>query len=137
MPLCRDRSAAHTTSCERNVSACSTPPAPPPAPAGGPPADATLWHVIDDQSAEIRTRQTSIAWYRSTFYRDMRTTKVQVESTFEFTGAAPDYLAANQFELHRPYTQRRTVSLSRDGDTWRIGAIEKTALSKPDPKPGG
>ncbi|MFC7615440.1 hypothetical protein ACFQV2_20000 [Actinokineospora soli] len=85
----------------------------------------------------LTTRQTSVAWYQSTFHQDMRTAKVDMESTFEFTAASPEYLAANQFELNKPYTQRRTLSLHLDGDTWRIGTIEKSHLSKPNPKPGG
>ncbi|MEU4746327.1 hypothetical protein AB0G02_38515, partial [Actinosynnema sp. NPDC023658] len=85
----------------------------------------------------LSTRQVSVAWYESTFHEGMRTAEVRMESTFEFTTASPDYLAANRFELNKPYTQRRTVSLSLEGDTWRIGMMEKEPLTKSAGKPGG
>ncbi|GHH69080.1 hypothetical protein GCM10018781_27060 [Kitasatospora indigofera] len=87
----------------------------------------------------LATRQVSIAWYQSTFPKDMTTAKVQMDSTIEFTEADPAYLSANKFELNKPYTQHRTISLVRTGDTWTITAIEKHPLEAPvaPPKPTG
>ncbi|GGV29729.1 hypothetical protein GCM10010495_52390 [Kitasatospora herbaricolor] len=81
----------------------------------------------------LTTRQVSIAWYRSTFPEDMTTAKVQMDSTIEFTEADPAYLSTNKFELNKPYTQHRTISLTKTGDTWTITAIEKNPLEAPAP----
>ncbi|MFJ9429314.1 hypothetical protein ACIRQY_06565 [Streptomyces sp. NPDC101490] len=78
----------------------------------------------------LATRQTSIAWYRSTFPRDRATAKVTMESTIEFTAADTAYLNANGFALHTPYAQRRTVSLARTGGRWLIVALEKEPLTR-------
>lgn len=81
----------------------------------------------------LATRQVSIAWYQSTFPKNMTTAKVQMDSTIEFTEADPAYLSANKFELNKPYTQHRTISLTKSGDTWTITAIEKNPLKAPAP----
>ncbi|OKI25686.1 hypothetical protein [Streptomyces sp. CB03911] len=81
----------------------------------------------------LATRQVSIAWYQSTFPKDMTTAKVQMDSTIEFTAADPAYLSTNKFELNKPYTQHRTISLTKTGDTWTITAIEKNPLEAPAP----
>ena len=78
----------------------------------------------------LTTTQTSVAWYQSTFYKDMRTAKVTMESTIKFTTASKSFLAKNDLALNTPYTQRRTVSLTREGDAWKITAIEKFPLTK-------
>ncbi|WP_121831000.1 hypothetical protein [Streptomyces sp. S1] len=78
----------------------------------------------------LTTRQTAIAWYRSTLPRDRSTAKVSMESTIEFTAADPSYLKANGLTLGTPYNQRRTVSLARTGGRWLIVAIEKEPLTK-------
>ncbi|WP_033216178.1 hypothetical protein [Kitasatospora phosalacinea] len=82
----------------------------------------------------LATRQLGIAWYQSTFPRDLATAKVQMDSTIEFTAADPGYLADHGFELNKPYTQHRTLSLARAGDKWAITAIDKTPL-QPDAGP--
>ncbi|WP_436497185.1 hypothetical protein [Actinokineospora sp. HUAS TT18] len=78
----------------------------------------------------LATRQVSIAWYESTFSKNMTTATAQFETTFEFTAANPAYLTANQFALNEPYTQRRTISLTRSGSTWQISRIEKDRLTR-------
>ncbi|MFE9040221.1 hypothetical protein ACFYOG_04830 [Streptomyces sp. NPDC007818] len=80
---------------------------------------------------KLATRQKSVAWYRSTFPRDRKNAKVEMEATFEFTAAAPDYLKKNKLELHTPYTQRRSVSLAEIDGRWLITRIEKNPLTRP------
>ncbi|MET7760329.1 hypothetical protein ABZT27_37440 [Streptomyces sp. NPDC005389] len=81
------------------------------------------------------TRQTSIAWYKSTFPADMRTAKVEMDTTIEFVAADPGYLEASKFALDTPYTQHRTLSLARSGDTWTIVAIQKGPLTPQEQAP--
>ncbi|MEU3460680.1 hypothetical protein ABZ721_12075 [Streptomyces sp. NPDC006733] len=81
----------------------------------------------------LATHQTDIAWYQSTFPKDMKTAKVEMDSTIEFTAADQSYLDTNKFELHRPYTQHRTVSLALAHGKWAIVAIEKGRLTRQAP----
>ncbi|RKE23444.1 hypothetical protein [Streptomyces sp. TLI_171] len=86
----------------------------------------------------LATKQVSLAWYVSTFPEDMTTANVEMDSTIEFTTAAPGYLEKNGFALNTPYTQHRTVSLARSGDAWKITAIRKNPLESgapPSPAP--
>ncbi|MFJ6521590.1 hypothetical protein ACIQJ4_25440 [Streptomyces filamentosus] len=78
----------------------------------------------------LATRQTSLAWYKSTFPEDRTTAKVDMETTIEFTAGDAAYLKAKQLALHTPYTQRRTISLAKTGDRWLIVAIEKNPLTR-------
>ncbi|GAA4838454.1 hypothetical protein [Kitasatospora terrestris] len=81
----------------------------------------------------LATRQVSIAWYQSTFPKDMTTAKVQMDATIEFTAADPGYLATSHLELNKPYTQHRSVSLAKQGDRWAIVAIDKNPLEAQNP----
>ncbi|MFF5789687.1 hypothetical protein ACFY8P_32500 [Streptomyces sp. NPDC012693] len=81
-------------------------------------------------SNRLVTRQTSIAWYRSTFPQDMTTAKVEMDSVIEFTSADQSYLKTNKFELNKPYTQHRTVSLTKTDGKWTIVGIEKDRLTQ-------
>lgn len=87
---------------------------------------------------DLTTRQTGIAWYKSTFPQDMSTAKVEMDTVITFTEADRAFLDASKLTLHTPYTQHRTVSLTRAGGKWAISAIQKGPLApqkKTPPKP--
>lgn len=78
----------------------------------------------------LSTRQTAVAWYRSTFPTGRDTAKVEMETTIEFTTADPAYLKAHGFSLRTPYTQHRTVSLAKIDGRWLIVALTKNPLTR-------
>ncbi|QKW07524.1 hypothetical protein HUT18_15185 [Streptomyces sp. NA04227] len=95
--------------------------------------DAQLTRLF--RTNKLTTRQTKIAWYRSTLHTDRTTAKVEMDSVIEFTAATRDYLERGGFELRTPYTQHRTLSLVKRDGTWLIDRIDKTPLTRPSARP--
>ncbi|MGY0234189.1 hypothetical protein [Longispora urticae] len=85
---------------------------------------------------QLRTHQTNLAWYTSTFPRDLTTAKVDIDVEFQFDEATAAYLAANQLALATPYVQHRTISLAKTGDRWTITKIDKSPLTRRPTTPG-
>ncbi|MFD3533795.1 hypothetical protein [Streptomyces sp. NPDC058664] len=85
----------------------------------------------------LATRQTGVAWYKSTFPRDMTTAKVEMDTVITFTAADRNFLDSHKFALGKPYTQHRTVNLAKIAGKWTIVAIQKGPLAPQDGAPGG
>lgn len=83
----------------------------------------------------LNTRQTQVAWFRSTVHEDRETAEAVMDSVIEFTEGDQDYLRQRGLALRKPYTEHRKVSLVKTGGQWKISAIKKAPLDKARERP--
>lgn len=78
----------------------------------------------------LSLRLDNLAWYPSSISAGRRTAIFETASTFEFTRGARAFLKGRGLRLHRPYVERRRISLDHTGDGWRIASIQRQPLER-------